>query len=29
MQEHLRYEINKYLREGLRPDYRRPLPFNL
>jgi hypothetical protein len=27
MQEHLRYEVNKYLREGLRPDYRQPLPF--
>lgn len=27
MQEHLQYEIEKYLREGLRPDYRQPLPF--
>ena len=28
MQEHLRYEIDKYVREGLRPDYRQPLPFS-
>ena len=27
MQEHLRYEIDKYEREGLRPEYRLPLPF--
>jgi hypothetical protein len=27
MREHLRYEIDKYMREGLRPDYKRPLPF--
>ncbi len=26
MQEHLRYEIEKYSREGLRPDYKQPLP---
>jgi hypothetical protein len=25
MQEHLQYEVNKYLREGLRPDYMREL----
>jgi tetratricopeptide (TPR) repeat protein len=27
MREHLRYEIDKYLREGLREDFRRPLSF--
>jgi hypothetical protein len=26
MQEHLQYETEKYLREGLRPDYKRELP---
>ena len=26
LQEHLEYEINKYLREGVREDYRRELP---
>ncbi len=24
--EHLRYEIDKYIREGLRPDYKQELP---
>lgn len=27
MREHLQYETDKYLREGLRSDYRQPLPF--
>jgi len=27
MHEHLQYETDKYLREGLRPDYRHPLRF--
>jgi hypothetical protein len=26
MQEHLQYEVDKYLLEGLRPDYKRELP---
>ena len=26
MQEHLKYEVSKYLREGLREDYKRELP---
>jgi hypothetical protein len=26
MEEHLRYEVQKYLAEGLREDYRRELP---
>jgi hypothetical protein len=26
MQEHLQYEVNKYLRDGLREDYKRELP---
>jgi hypothetical protein len=27
LHDHLIYEVEKYVREGLRPDYRRPLPF--
>jgi hypothetical protein len=27
LHEHLQYEIDKYVREGLRPDYQRPLTF--
>lgn len=26
LQQHLQYEVNKYLAEGLRPDYKRELP---
>ena len=26
VQEHLQYEVNKYLREGLRPDYQTEVP---
>ncbi|GAB4364319.1 MAG: hypothetical protein Kow0042_02850 [Calditrichia bacterium] len=26
LQEHLQYEVEKYLEEGLRPDYRQELP---
>jgi hypothetical protein len=27
LREHLQYEIDNYVREGLRPDYQHPLPF--